>query len=161
MATSNQPLINELVSVVQLDIDAFHAYQQAINSMDLDDVRAALVAFQRDHERHVNELSEVILSLGGEAPVFARDFKGFLIEGMTALRSRMGTEGALKAMRQNEILTNAKYNKAAAGAFPQHVAELLARGQEDERRHLDYIEKCIQQRVWDDAAAREALPRFT
>ena len=138
-----------LRDLVHLDVDAIHAYDQAIKNIDVDAVRAQLERFKADHERHVTELSAAIVDLGGTAPQVRRDFKGFFIEGMTALRSAMGTEQSLRAMQTNEKLTNNQYDKASKMALPAHVDALIRRNLDDERRHLAYIEDAIARRAWE------------
>jgi demethoxyubiquinone hydroxylase (CLK1/Coq7/Cat5 family) len=78
--------------------------------------------------------------------------KGYLIEGFTALRSMTGTEGALKAMRTNEKITNKNYDKALSQDLPADVAAIVRRNRDDERRHLEYIETALSNRVWETAA---------
>ncbi len=144
--------ISKLSSLVQLDIDAVHAYSQAIDSIDVPEVKSRLSDFRSDHERHIENLSQAIRQLGGEPPEFKRDFKGFLIEGMTSLRSVTGTEGALKAMRTNEGLTNSTYEKALEWDLSQDVRDIISKNREEERRHIQYIEDCIERQVWKTAA---------
>lgn len=140
--------------LIHLDIDAVHAYGEAIQRLDDRhvDIRAQLVAFQGDHERHIRELSEILQVARREVPERKRDLKGLVIEGMTALRSALGTEQALKAMRQNELLTNRRYDDALklVGA-PAELFEIIRKNRDDERRHLDYLERAIQGRVWEGA----------
>ena len=135
--------------LVHLDVDAIHAYDQALKNIDVAHIRSQLERAKADHERHISELSAAIVDLGGTAPVIRRDMKGLLIEGMTALRSAMGTEQSLRAMQTNEKLTNRQYEKAAKMALPAHVDALVRRNLEDERRHLAYIEDAIARRVWE------------
>jgi rubrerythrin len=138
-----------LRDLVHLDVDAIHAYDQAIKNIDVSYVRAELERFKADHERHVSDLTGAIVALGGEPPVIRRDFKGFFIEGMTALRSAMGTEQSLKAMLTNEKLTNREYDKASKMSLPPEVDAVLRRNSDDEKRHLRYIEDAIARRVWE------------
>lgn len=147
-------LAAKLKSLIQLDIDAVLAYGQAIDGIDAEhgDVRAQLERFQADHERHITELAGALRGLGHEPPERKRDAKGFLIEGMTALRSKLGTKQALKAMRQNELLTNAKYEKALElEGLPGEVMAIIVRGREDERAHLAYVEQVLT--AFDEGAA--------
>jgi uncharacterized protein (TIGR02284 family) len=145
----NKDLVKHIVSLVQLDIDAIHAYQEAIKKIDIQDVRDKLVRFQRDHEAHVKDLSPLITQYGGQVPEYKLDLKGHLIQGFTALRSSTGTEGALKAMKGNEQLTNSAYEKALTYELPQNVRIIVEKNREDERRHLAYIENVLNQRVWE------------
>lgn len=66
--------------------------------------------------------------------------KGVLLEGMTALRSATGTEGALKAMEMNEKTTNRRYEEAQDWDVPPNVKGVLELNLDDERRHLQYIQ---------------------
>jgi len=146
-------VVNDLISLVQLDIDAIHAYEQAIERVTVDSVRTQLNVFKADHHRHVTDLSTEIRKLGGTPPTFSKDFKGYLIQGFTALRSVTGTEGALKAMETNEKLTNSTYEKAVTWNIPVEVRQIVQRNLEDERRHLSYIRQAIEKKVW---ATKEA-----
>ncbi len=149
----NEEIVSELRSLMQLDVDAIHAYDQAIAKIDFDAARMRLTEFKHDHERHVAELSTHILRLGGTPPKPKPDVKGVLIQGMTALRSMTGTEGALKAMQMNEKLTNRNYGQAVSKPFPADVMTVLERNASDERRHLEYIEETLRMRPWESAGA--------
>lgn len=142
-------VLNVLNALAQLDLDAMHAYGKAIARIGVRDVQEELLIFQREHEKHAILLSETILNLGGTPPAFTRDFKGILMEGITAIRSATGTEGALKAMRMNEIMTNRAYDVALQRDLPVAIVEIIEANRDDERRHLRYIESAIARRVWE------------
>ncbi len=152
----NKDLGKQLASLVQLDIDAIHAYQEAIKKIEVPEVREKLTRFKRDHEKHVNDLTPIIRQNGGEVPEFKLDLKGYLIEGFTTLRSTTGTEGALKAMRTNEHMTNSAYDKALTLTLPVDVRVLVEKNRDDERRHLNYIENMIEQRIWETSGNKAA-----
>jgi uncharacterized protein (TIGR02284 family) len=135
-------------SLIQLDIDATHAYQQAIEKIEHREVRDQLVIFRKDHERHVTELSAKLVGMGEKAPD-SPDLKGYLIEGFTGLRSSTGTKGALKAMQANEKLTNRKYAEAAKENFPAEIRSIIENNRQDEAKHLRYIEQVIAEKVWE------------
>jgi rubrerythrin len=156
-----QASLDHLVTLVQLDIDAVQAYGQAIDNIDIPEIRERLDDFREDHERHIDELSAAIRRLGGEPPERAADFKGYLIEGYTAIRGAMGIAGALRAMKMNEILTNTTYEQALALDLPNDVMAIIGRNREDERRHLAYIEAVLEDRVWDLDPATGRLQSFT
>lgn len=153
MAMENNELCKHLMSLAHLDIDAIHAYRVAIEKIDVEEVKHQLEAFRADHERHVVELSPLITRLGGVPPEFKPDFKGFLIQGMTSLRSVTGTEGALKAMKMNEELTNRIYEKALSWEMPEDVRKLVTKNRDDERRHLAYVKQAIESGVWKKGKA--------
>lgn len=136
-----EEIVKKLKSLVHLDIDAWHAYAQAIEKLDDAGVRHQFEKYQADHDRHVKELSELIRDLGADPPEFSRDFKGFFIEGWTALRSITGTQGVLAAMETNEKLTTHKYAEASELPFPADINAVVDSNYEDEKDHLAYIVK--------------------
>lgn len=131
-----------LKGLMQVDIDAVEAYDEAIERIDSRDLRSRLSEFRNDHKRHIDQLQSAIKDMGTEPPEIHPDFKGRLIEGMTALRSAMGDESALKAMRRNEKTTNHAYEDALKDhKWPGAVQKILEDGYADEKRHLEWIEQ--------------------
>lgn len=145
----NKNVLDRLVSLCQLDIDATRAYQQAIENCTHTEVKNQLSTFKADHERHIVDLSAMIRTLGGSPPERKPDFKGFLLEGFTAIRSATGTPGALRAMDTNEMLTNSRYKAALGLDLPDNVRSLVNKNYLDEVRHLQWIRDAIQNRVWE------------
>lgn len=143
MVMERDDALGKLGDLLKLDVDAANAYDEAIEKIDEQDVRTQLGKFRDDHRRHVSDLTGLIRDMGGEAPTPSRDFKGALIEGMTSLRSAMGTDSALKAMRTNEQLTNRTYEDALGWEVPMEAHDVIRRGFDDERRHLAYIEQAL------------------
>lgn len=149
---NTEKVIKNLCDLTQLDIDAVHAYEQALKEIKKNEIFINIKKFQEDHARHINELSAVIVSLNGEPPKRTQDFKGYLIEGFTSLRSITGTEGALKAMQTNEKLTNATYEKALKKLQEddamENIKALVSKNYEDEKRHLAYIKNALANETW-------------
>jgi len=146
-------IVDDLISLVHLDIDAIHAYDQAIEKIEIRSIKNQLKIFREDHFRHVNDLSVEVKKMGGTPPEFKKDFKGFVLQGFTALRSVTGTEGALHAMETNEKITNSSYEKALSWDLPQDVRSIVERNREDERRHLEFIRRAIENRAWETPEA--------
>jgi len=136
-------VIKNLNALIQLDIDACFAYGQAIDGVEEDQIRNELRKFKSDHERHVNVLSVYVREMGGTPPDFTRDFKGFLIEGMTAIRKLTGTKGSLNAMEMNEGITNRMYEKHAGYDYPENIREEVRNFLGDERKHIEYIRQML------------------
>src|SRR5579871_601326 len=102
-----EKMVETLNDLIHLDIDAIHAYRQAIDGCEILEVKDRLTLFMGDHERHVADLGAAVRSLGRE-PAHGKDWKGFFIEGFTAIMSQ-GDRTALLAMRGNEELTTRRY----------------------------------------------------
>ena len=132
---------DKLNDLMRLDVDAVHAYDEAIERIEDETVRTRLSEFRDDHQRHVDDLRSAISGMGGEPEEAKKDVKGHLIEGMTKLRSAMGDEQALRAMEQNEEITNRSYRDAMDWDVPSDIRDLLARNYADEQRHIAFIEE--------------------
>lgn len=136
-------ILKQLEKLIQLDVDATHAYDQAIKNVSDQLVKDKLILFQGDHRRHVDLLSAKVVEMGGTPPEFTSDFKGFFISGFTALRSMTGTKGALEAMETNEKLTTSKYQEAAKLTWPADLSSLIQSNLADEQRHLSFVREAI------------------
>ena len=136
-------ILDNLEKLIQLDVDATHAYDQAIKNVDEQVIKEKLIQFQADHRKHIDLLSAKVLELGGTPPELTSDFKGFIISGFTALRSLTGTKGALEAMETNERLTTSRYDEAAKKDFPVDISAIVRANLADEQRHLAFIREAI------------------
>ena len=139
----NDETYENIVDIIKLDIDAVNAYEQAIDSIEETLIQNRLENFKDDHQRHVDDLSDYLLINGRTPPDESPDFKGYLLEGFTSLRSITGTDGALKAMKTNEELTNKKYDEAVTWDLEPKLAKIIKRNREDEQVHLAYIEEAL------------------
>ena len=147
---AHSKIADQLNSLIKLDVDAMHAYLQAIQHIDYTPVREKLGQFLEDHERHAVKLAELVRDMGEESTEFSRDFKGFFLEGITSLMSVTGIKMALEAMRMNEKLTNRTYKEALDGDLPPNVRMVVGDNYGDERRHLEYIEQVLADRPWGE-----------
>jgi len=143
--------IKVMNDLIQLDRDAIHAYQQAIEACEVPAIRAKLTEFQGDHQRHVRDLDAKVRSMGGEPPA-GRDIKGFFMEGFTALTS-LGDRSALVAMRTNEELTTRTYRSVLEQTPPVDVSALIEENYKDEQRHLNWIKEALDTRAWEKPRA--------
>jgi uncharacterized protein (TIGR02284 family) len=154
---NKKEIIDLLIELAQLDFDATRAYEQAMENIDAPSIHKQIAQFRDDHIRHIADLSGLIDKLGEKPPEISADMKGFFLEGFTAIRSLTGTEGALRAMRGNELLTNNSYNSALSMDLPSDVRTIVERNYKDEQRHLSYIEDAINNRLWEHRATAKTL----
>jgi len=137
-------LIEALSNLVQLDIDAVHAYDRSLKEIDDPIIKDRLLSFQEKHRNHISGLSKHIEDLGGQPPEPSQDFKGYVIEAFTAIRSFTGMKGALKAMKITEEITNRYYAEVVSWEAPPEVKEMLRTYFSEEKIHLDYIASNLQ-----------------
>ena len=137
-------LIAALSNLVQLDIDAVHAYDQVLKEIDDPIIKDRLLKFQDEHRKHIGGLSKHIEDLGGHPPKPSQDFKGYVIEAFAAIRSFTGLKGALKAMKITEDISNRYYGEVVSWEAPSEVKEVLRTYFSEEKIHLDYITSNLQ-----------------
>lgn len=136
-------MIDRLNDLIQLDVDAVEAYEQAIKHIGYKDIAKRFREYQDDHRAHITNLTALVQQMGGTPLKPTPDLKGYLIEGFTALMSLTGAKQALEAMKSNEKLTNRKYQEAVDQPFPEEVMNLLRTNLSQERWHLSYIEEIL------------------
>jgi rubrerythrin len=134
-------LVSKLESLAQLDTDAVSVYAEALQHVTDEEVRSNFEQFQGQHMQHADRLAELITKLGGERPRVDVDFVGRFADWITGLRSRRGTEGALRAMESAERYHTRRYGEAMEwGVADPEVVQALERFNQDEQHHLAYVE---------------------
>jgi rubrerythrin len=138
---SGAKLIAELNDLLRLDHDAMGAYTIAIEAVESVTYRETLEGFRRDHERHIQELTELVHAAGGtpaEAPHMASSPFKLAVQ---ALGKLAGSDRALiLAFKANEGESVAKYAVAAERPHAENVAEVLRRAARDEEKHYEWAE---------------------
>lgn len=139
-------LIDTLKNLIELDFDAINAYQAAIDRLDSPIFKTAMREFMADHERHIQELTGVVLDMG-DAPPTKGDLKSILTKGKVLIGQITGDAGILSAMHSNEEDTNTAYERSLSrdDVIPPNIFTILARALEDERRHKAWIERALVQ----------------
>lgn len=130
--------------LIELDYDAIEAYETAINRLKNTGYKAQMQEFKADHERHVDELNE-ILSAHGEPEVEGPSAKQWLTKGKVVLSDLVGDDiTILKAMLTNEEDTTKAYERANSHEKKwDSTVDALSRGLDDERRHKKWIETTL------------------
>lgn len=138
MALTREPDLIELVSaLIEHDRQAVLAYDEAIDRCEDPTASTRLWELRAEHERHVRELSECVVELGGEPPRV--DARGPCAPG---LGDATGTPAILRAMRACEQDTHDAYRQALSTARrvgTPRLCEVLERCFEDERRHAAWL----------------------
>jgi len=143
----------ELARLYSLEIDAAHAYGNAVALVGHGPVHGELRLFGLEHQRHVLILQEALLRLGVEVPEADPDVKGVVIGALSPPRRPLTLEDVLEGMRGNEQLTGSGYAKTLGKPLPRGVRELLKPFSEEERQHLEWLERMVSRRLWETARA--------
>jgi rubrerythrin len=148
--------IATLNDLLQLDHDAVGAYGIAIHAAANESHRETLREFRADHERHIEEITRLIQDRGGK-PIQAPHLPTSVFKlGIQKAGSLGGETALLLAFKANERQSRDKYRRAAEDSDDLEVADVLARGADDEVRHYDWAVRALLERGIspDSAAAR-------
>ena len=137
--TGSAALLAELNDLLQLDHDAVNAYSIAIKSLDNESWRESLVRYRGDHERHIQDLTVHIRSLGGVPIELPHIPTGVFKSAVQAAGAAGGDRAILLAFKSNEGQVRDKYQRAARAGHPPETAELLRRNANDEEEHYRWV----------------------
>jgi rubrerythrin len=130
-----------LVELIELDFDAVAAYTAAIDRLTNEEYKQKLREFRDDHERHIRELSAVLLAHNQKAPTGPDHTKQWLSKGKVIIAELMGDQAILAAMRSNEVDTNTAYERIVGhkNKWPDSD-DIVRRGLQDEKRHKTWLD---------------------
>lgn len=138
--TGSSALVAELNDLLQLDHDAVNAYTIAIDSLQNEMWKQSLFSYRGDHERHIQDLTMHIRSLGGVPIEMPHVPSGAFKSAVQAAAAAAGGDRAiLLAFKSNEGQARDKYQRAAGAGHPAETADLLRRNASDEEVHYGWV----------------------
>lgn len=145
MVGTQETLTALLRQLTELEFDAIEAYKVAVERMEDVGGKRQLGMFLSDHQRHVQELSRQLRTMGTEPPD-GPDMKQVLTKGKVFLGALLGDRAIFSAMKSNEDDTNTAYERAAARTdVPAQLHAVFESHLADERRHRQWIESWLAQ----------------
>jgi rubrerythrin len=164
---SDAALAAELNDLLKLDHDAVQAYTLAIRLLENAEYRRQLEAFRGDHQRHIEELSQLIRSRGAtplELPHLPTGAFKLAVQALGAgggVAGLGGDRGVLLAFKANERQVRDKYRRAARQPHAADVTSVLARAADDESRHYRWALETVEELgVAPDSVAGRAEQAF-
>jgi rubrerythrin len=141
---SDAQVVAMLNDLLQLDHDAVQAYSLAIGSLENSEYAETLKRFRADHERHIQDLTELINAHGGTAIQLAHVPTGAFKLALQAVGSMGSDREVLLAFKANERQVRDKYGRMAEGSNPPDVAEVLHRNAADEQKHYAWASTTLE-----------------
>jgi rubrerythrin len=141
ISDTDAALAAELNDLLRLDHDAVQAYTLAIKLLENDEYRRQLEVFRADHQRHIDELSQLVRSRDStpiDLPHLSTGAFKLAVQAVGAGAGAVGFGGdraVLVAFKANERQVRDKYRRSARAVHPADVTSVLARAAEDEARH--------------------------
>ena len=138
-------LVDALKELIELDHAAVEAYETAIARLDSQEFKNKLTEFKQDHERHIEETTNLLTDKDEEAPESFDRTKEMMVKGKVVLGDLVGDDYTiLKAMRDNEGDTNTAYERMTAreDMWPE-ANSIMLEGLEDEKKHKDWLDNTL------------------
>jgi rubrerythrin len=158
---SDAALTADLNDLLRLDHDAVQAYTLAIRLLENPVYKRQLEEFRADHQRHIDELSQLVRSRDGVPLELPHLPSGAFKLAVQAVGGAGGDRAVLLAFKANERQVRDKYRRAARSVHPADVTSVLARGADDEARHYEWaLETLWELGVTPDSATGRAERAF-
>lgn len=137
-STQNEKTISVLNNLIQVDIDTYHTYEQAMQVLKKPQYTKTLKAFRDEHEQRIRFLSKIVIAKGGVPPAFLMDFKGYAIPGYTTVKK--GTVYSIfQTIEANEALSVMYHNDALKVDLPSDVKHIIQMHCETEEKHFGCV----------------------
>lgn len=149
MADSTMPptgaeLIAELNDLLALDHDAVQAYSLAIGAISNAEYRDALAGFRGDHQRHIDQLTQLIRGHGGMPVQLPHLPTGVFKLAVQALGTLGDDRNVLLTFKANEAQVRDKYRRHAARPHDDAVSAILHAAAADEERHYAWADQVLE-----------------
>lgn len=141
--------LDDLARAVTLELEVVASYDRVIQHVGHPGTADQLAQFRNEHAKHLSELM-TWRRLARRLPRRTRqEGTGAPSKGFAGLLGFSDdTEGALREMRAVEELAQRGW-AALSGFLPSRIGKLIERIREDEKRHLRFLDRLIQSRVWN------------
>jgi rubrerythrin len=144
MPPSGAELIAELNDLLALDHDAVQAYSLAIGAISTAEYRETLAQFRGDHQRHVDQLTQLIQNHGGIPVQMPHLPTGAFKLAVQALGTLGDDRAVLMTFKANEAQVRDKYRRHANRPHTEAVAIILRAAAADEERHYTWAEQVVE-----------------
>lgn len=140
--------LTELARVVRIEIEVLRTYDRVIGKVGHPGTADQLAQFRNEHAKHLEDLF-AWKSLARRFPERLRNEVHGRHSGFGGAQSMTDdTEGALREVRAVEQIAIRAWN-ALEGALPRGMGALVNRFREDETRHLRFLDRLLESKVWD------------
>lgn len=142
-------LLNDLL---MLDHDAVQAYSIAIGRISRAEYREVLAGFRGDHQRHIDQLTELIRGRGGVPAQMPHLPTGVFKAAMQAFSTLGDDRAVLLAFKTNEGQVRDKYRRAADQPLDPAVGAIISAAALDEEQHYAWVEQVLRKMGVDEGS---------
>jgi len=135
---ANKRQIEALNELLKGEYMARDIYDKTKDIQGDEQVQNMLDKFQKDHDRHIQQLKQRIFELGGD-PEQSAGFAGTMANMSATYKSLLGPEALLKQVYEGEKMGVEAYEKRLDGLDPESQA-LAKQLMEEDHEHLTFFE---------------------
>jgi hypothetical protein len=158
-AKEQAALVAELNDLMQLDYDAVAAYSLALSALRDPAYQDAVRNFKADHERHIEELTQLIRQYDG-LPMPMPHLSGVFKLAVQGVGVAGGDAAVITTFKSNEAQVRDKYRRAAGKQHPPDVQGVLIRAARDEQRHFDWAMRTMNELGVQTGAVADAMEQM-
>jgi uncharacterized protein (TIGR02284 family) len=134
-------VVKKLQELTQYEIDGSFLLSQCIDNLKSQDLKTKLLPMKNDCETMISDLAAFVTKYGGTVPEYSKDFKGYFMNGYTAVRGAITDKGTLNALHTNLDFILKAFKKAAnKNEFPSDVNDALKKMIEKKERSLQDLQ---------------------
>lgn len=126
--------------LMQYEIDYSYILSQAVDGTSNTAIREKLLKSKEQAETNIKHLAELVTKYGRTPPTYSRDFKGFFMQGYTALRGIATDKGMLRALHSNTVLVLNAYENTLKSDLPGDVRSMVQRILDEKREMIKYLD---------------------
>ncbi len=133
-------LAEALKDLLELEYDAFDAYEVSIKRLDNQGYIEKMQEFLDDHKRHIKQITAFLRDQDIEFSPGPSATKQWITKGKVILADMVGDNTILAAMHSNEEDTNTAYERMSLREdLDPDIQYIIASGLEDERKHMAWL----------------------
>jgi len=142
---NNEKLITELYKIIHVYLDVAFTHDQSLKYIEHPKISYVLKIFHTDHIKHIYDLCDEIVKLGGSPPDGVHNLNGYYTTQTGVSLPNTNKMHSLETTCTNEILTNKSYKELLKNRrLPSSIRNLLEENYSVEKKHLEHIKNTLQ-----------------
>lgn len=142
-SNQNKPsdVVKRLQELTQYEIDGSFLLSQCIDNLKSQELKTKLQPMKDDCVNTIGDLSTLVKKYGGAVPDYSKDFKGYFMNGYTAIRGAMSDKGTLNALITNLDFIQKAFKKAANNDdLPSDVKDTIKKIRDKKEQSLQNLQ---------------------
>ncbi|MDB6095730.1 MAG: hypothetical protein JWM09_8 [Francisellaceae bacterium] len=141
---SSFEILDTLQNLIQVNIDAYHAYSQCIENLETKSINPKIkeqfFKIREKYKSNIHIISHEINKFGQKSPSFTGDLKGYVLKYHAQVKDLNDIKDILYAMIKNEMVSRDHHVLALNKELPTHLKQFLEKNIQAENEHKHWFE---------------------